>query len=108
MTAKTANKEQYGEVIARLREIVDSLERGEFSLEESLEKFAEGIKLVKSGEQLLSAAEKRIEQLLADDRVQPLDGAGPPAPPAARPAGRPPTPTSTSTPTPTDDDDVPF
>jgi len=83
VSAKPGKTEPYGEVISRLKEIVESLEGGELSLEESLERFAEGVKLVKAGEGLLSAAEKKIEQLLADDRVVPLEvkdgGAAPPA-----------------------------
>ncbi len=102
MSAKAPAKEPYGEVVSRLKEIVDALEGGELSLEESLERFAEGVKLVKSGEQLLSQAEKKIEQLLADDRVAPLDvkdGAAPPR--AEKPAAR-------REAAPAEDDDVPF
>ena len=108
MTAKNGKNEPYGEVISRLKEIVDSLERGELPLEESLERFAEGVKLVKTGEGLLAAAEKKIEQLLADDRVAPLEvkegGAqAPAAPPAQKaPAAR------REAPPQQDDDDVPF
>lgn len=105
MTAKNGKTEPYGEVISRLKEIVESLERGELPLEDSLERFAEGVKLVKAGEGLLAAAEKKIEQLLADDGVAPLEvkQGGAPAPAAAAPA-RPAAPKAA----PQDDDDVPF
>ena len=74
----------YGEVVARLQEIVESLEGGQLTLEASLEKFAEGVQLVKKGEKLLAEAEKRVEQLLSDDgRTVPLAGAS--AEPAAAP-----------------------
>ncbi len=70
----TTNPEQYSEVVARLQKIVDSLEGGALSLEQSLETFAEGVQLVKKGEKLLSDAEKRIEQLLSEDgRTAPLE-----------------------------------
>ncbi len=62
-----AERSGYGDVVARLQEIVESLEGGQLSLEASLEKFAEGVQLVKRGEKLLAEAEKRVEQLLSDD-----------------------------------------
>ncbi len=64
---------QYGEVVSRLQSIVEALEAGELTLEDSLERFAEGVQLVKQGERLLADAEKRIEQLLTEDgRTAPL------------------------------------
>src|SRR5688572_10456256 len=42
-----AGQSGYGEVVTRLQEIVESLEGGQLSLEVSLEKFAEGVQLVK-------------------------------------------------------------
>jgi len=79
---KSASKSQYGDVVSRLQQIVESLEAGDLSLEQSLERFAEGVQLVKQGEMLLGDAEKRIEQLLSEDgRTAPLEG-GAEAPPA--------------------------
>lgn len=121
---KTPSKGPYGDVVERLTEIVQALEAGDLSLEESLERFAEGVKLVKDGEALLSDAEKRIEQLLSDDgKTAPLkltDAKPPDAKPpdvkeaaatvasasaraAKRPAATPPPPRSDD-----DLDDVPF
>jgi exodeoxyribonuclease VII small subunit len=53
--------------IKRLNEIVQVLERGELSLEESLRLFEEGVKLSRLSQQRLDRAEKRVEQLLAVD-----------------------------------------
>jgi len=53
--------------IKRLSEIVQTLERGELPLEESLSLFEEGGKLSRVSQQRLDAAEKRVEQLLAVD-----------------------------------------
>jgi exodeoxyribonuclease VII small subunit len=53
--------------IKRLTEIVQTLERGELPLEESLRLFEEGIKLSRVSQQRLDSAEKRVEQLLAVD-----------------------------------------
>jgi exodeoxyribonuclease VII small subunit len=78
-----AGQGQYGDVVSRLQSIVEALEAGELSLEDSLERFAEGVQLVKQGERLLADAEKRIEQLLSEDgRTTPLkvpEGGGEPA-----------------------------
>jgi exodeoxyribonuclease VII small subunit len=55
--------------IKRLTEIVQTLERGELPLEESLRLFEEGVKLSRTSQERLDAAEKRVEQLLdVDDR----------------------------------------
>jgi exodeoxyribonuclease VII small subunit len=64
---KSAERGQYSEVVTRLEGIVEALENGQLSLEDSLDRFAEGVQLVKRGERLLADAEKRIEQLLSED-----------------------------------------
>ncbi len=66
-TKPAAVSETYSEVVDRLDSIVSALESGSLSLEESLERFSEGIGLVKRGEKMLADAEKKIEQLLAED-----------------------------------------
>ena len=53
--------------IKRLTEIVQMLERGDLSLEESLRLFEEGVKLSRVSQERLDRAEKRVEQLLAVD-----------------------------------------
>jgi exodeoxyribonuclease VII small subunit len=53
--------------IKRLTEIVNSLERGELPLEDSLRLFEEGVKLSRVSQRRLDAAERRVEQLLAVD-----------------------------------------
>jgi exodeoxyribonuclease VII small subunit len=58
--------------IKRLTEIVQTLERGDLPLEESLRLFEEGVKLSRVSQGRLDAAEKRVEQLLAvDEHGQP-------------------------------------
>jgi exodeoxyribonuclease VII small subunit len=53
--------------IKRLTEIVQTLERGDLPLEESLRLFEEGVSLSRASQKRLDAAEKRVEQLLAVD-----------------------------------------
>ena len=87
MAKEKSSRGQYGELVARLQELVGQLEGGELSLEDSLERFAEGVRLVKQGEKLLSDAERRVEQLLSEDgATAPLDPATkePPAKRSAR------------------------
>ncbi|MBK1644504.1 exodeoxyribonuclease VII small subunit [Thiocapsa imhoffii] len=54
--------------LSELEAIVDALERGEMSLEESLNAFERGIGLTRSCQQALDAAEQRV-RLLSDTRV---------------------------------------
>ena len=105
----TGGKVQYDEVVKRLEAIVESLEGGELSLEESLERFGEGINLVKQGEGLLTDAEKRIEQLLSEDgRTAPIEVKELPAAPSTAATRAPPA-APVKRPEPAaDDDDVPF
>ncbi len=50
--------------LEKLEKIVEALEEGELSLDESLKKFEEGIKLGRRCEKALSSAEKKIEILV--------------------------------------------
>lgn len=53
--------------IAELAEIVEKLEAGELPLEDALELFERGMKLVKTSQGILNRAERRVEQLLGFD-----------------------------------------
>ena len=52
-------------ILVRLREVVQKLESGELSLEQSLAVYEEGVGLARKGQQLLVAAEKRVEILVS-------------------------------------------
>jgi len=56
-------KKTFEELLAELEAIVTAIEDGEVPLEESIEKYAEGIKLVKQGRAILDQAEKKIQVL---------------------------------------------
>jgi exodeoxyribonuclease VII small subunit len=62
-----ANGPSFEAAIKRLSEIVQTLERGDLPLEESLRLFEEGVKLSRVSQSRLDGAEKRVEQLLAVD-----------------------------------------
>jgi exodeoxyribonuclease VII small subunit len=53
--------------LKRLTEIVQTLEKGDLGLEDSLRLFEEGVKLARASQERLDAAEKRVEELLAVD-----------------------------------------
>ena len=57
----------FDQVLAQLRGIVEKLEGGNLSLEQSLAAFEEGVKLSRTGARILDAAEQRVEILLKDD-----------------------------------------
>lgn len=52
--------------LAALEQVVDRIETGELSLEESLSTFERGVRLVRSCNEKLTAVEKRIELLTRD------------------------------------------
>jgi exodeoxyribonuclease VII small subunit len=55
----------FDQVVDRLREVVDRLETGNLSLEESLAAYEQGVGLARRGHGLLDSAEKRVELLVA-------------------------------------------
>ncbi len=55
-----------------LEQIVRELERGDLSLEKSLELFEQGIRLSRECQERLNQAERRIEILLRDNQGRPV------------------------------------
>jgi exodeoxyribonuclease VII small subunit len=55
-----------------LEQIVRELERGDLSLEKSLELFEQGIRLSRECQERLNQAERRIEVLLCDNQGHPV------------------------------------
>ena len=72
-----AAPEPYDKLVERLAKLVEQLEGGELSLEQSIETFAEGVRLAREAGKKLDEAEQRVEQLLrAEDgsvAARPLD-----------------------------------
>ncbi len=63
---KTLEEKKFEEALAELEKIVEKLECGELSLEESLSAFEEGVTLVKCCNQKLVEFERKIELLVKD------------------------------------------
>ena len=62
------SKMKFEEGLARLETIVEELESGDLTLDESLARYEEGVKAFKKCHEILRDAEKRVESLVkADD-----------------------------------------
>jgi len=72
-TAKD-NAMTFEEAVARLSEIVTSLERGETPLDDAIRLFEEGAKLAGHCQKLLKRAEQKVEKLTLGEEALP-DGA---------------------------------
>ncbi|HUU58998.1 MAG TPA: exodeoxyribonuclease VII small subunit [Phycisphaerae bacterium] len=72
---KTKQKLKFEEALAKLERIVTEIEAGKVPLEESIEKYAEGIELVKHCRKILDAAEQKI-QLLTKAEGETLEPGG--------------------------------
>ena len=68
-------KMSFEQALERIEEIVSQIEDGRVPLEESIEKYAEGTKLIDHCRAVLGKAEKKI-QLLTKGRDQELHNAG--------------------------------
>jgi len=67
----------FDQVLTNLRGVVERLESGKLTLEESLATFEQGVQLARQGNQILDAAEQRVDVLLRDpagekDRIEPF------------------------------------
>lgn len=67
--------------LVELERLVERMERGELSLEDSLQQFEQGIRLIRACQQALQSAEQKVQMLtrdaegetLADFTVEPVD-----------------------------------
>ena len=61
------NRDAFEESMKKLEKIVTELEKGDLSLDQSVDKFEEGIKISKECNKMLETAEKKISILLEKD-----------------------------------------
>ena len=61
------SKPKFEEQLARLEKIVEELEAGDLTLDDSLARYEEGVKALKKCYEILRDAEKRVEVLLKSD-----------------------------------------
>ena len=75
-------QEKFDELLGRLKGVVEKLEGGNLSLEDSLKFFEEGIDLCRRGASILDTAERKVEVLLqgasgsGGARTAPFDAPG--------------------------------
>jgi exodeoxyribonuclease VII small subunit len=60
----TTAKKSFEKSMEKLERIVEELDKGEFTLEESLDKFEEGLKLGKTCRDILDKADARVKKLV--------------------------------------------
>ncbi len=58
---------KFEEALTRIDEIVRALEKGDLSLEESVKRFEEGVKLSKNCLKMLEEAQRKVDILMADE-----------------------------------------
>lgn len=58
---------KFEEALKKLEKIVADLEGGKFSLDESLKKYEEGVRIVQSCSKILESAQKKVEVLTKKD-----------------------------------------
>ena len=64
--------------LGELQQLVERLESGELSLEDSLSAFEQGVALTRECQQALAQAEQKVQQLIESNgelRTEPFDGA---------------------------------
>ena len=74
LTSVESTETRYEEIVQRLSKVVERLEGGGLSLEESIAAFEEGIRLARAGAAKLEEAERKVEVLLEGDRTAPFSG----------------------------------
>ncbi len=63
MPAKRTDTNSFEEALSELETLVENMEQGELSLEQSLKSFERGIALTRSCQQALKTAEQKVEIL---------------------------------------------
>jgi exodeoxyribonuclease VII small subunit len=70
-TSSETDPKDFEEALSRLESIVKELEKGDLSLESSLARYEQGIRLAKFCNDKLEEAEKRIEMLQVTETGEP-------------------------------------
>jgi len=70
MSSSDKSIKDFEKSLQQLETIVQQMENGELSLEDSLQQFEQGIKLAKSCQNALSSAELKVSQLVEKNGLQ--------------------------------------
>ncbi len=74
MTMNDLSQLTFEEALAQLQALVEALEQGDGTLEESLARYEQGMKLVAYCNALLDKAELRVRELLPNGEETPFTG----------------------------------
>ncbi|MGD2137676.1 MAG: exodeoxyribonuclease VII small subunit [Gammaproteobacteria bacterium] len=77
MVKKTSKTPDFEQSLKELEELVETMERGDLSLEESLKQFERGVQLSRACQQALKTAEQKVEILMqknGQETTAPFDG----------------------------------
>ena len=66
----SAKKKNFEERIEEIDEIIEKLEAGELSLDDSIKEYEKAIKLIKESETLLEAAEVKVMKVLEKNSTE--------------------------------------
>ncbi|KID58062.1 exodeoxyribonuclease VII small subunit [Pseudoalteromonas luteoviolacea] len=69
MAVKKPENMSFEEAVNELESIVQEMEHGELTLEQSLKQFERGVKLAQASNQKLQQAEQKVNILLANDET---------------------------------------
>jgi exodeoxyribonuclease VII small subunit len=67
VSRKRSSPPDFEQALAELEALVEKMEQGDLSLEESLQSFERGIQLTRNCQQALQAAEQKVQILLEKD-----------------------------------------
>lgn len=76
MAKKTPQEPDFETALQELETLVEKMEQGELSLEDSLNHFERGVRLSRTCQQALKAAEQKVEILMqknASEEIVPFD-----------------------------------
>jgi exodeoxyribonuclease VII small subunit len=62
--AQAPSEEGFDQIVEKLRALVEKLEGGSLTLEQSLATFEDGVRLSRRGAEILDSAERRVDVLL--------------------------------------------
>lgn len=71
-----SKKIDFEKTLTELEAVVERMEQGDLSLEDSLKEFERGISLTRACQQALAEAEQRVTQLTADGQESVLEALG--------------------------------
>ena len=75
--AKAKNSVDFEEALDQLEELVEDMENGDLTLEESLKAFEQGIKLTRDCQSSLSQAEQKVQILIEENgKLKTIDADG--------------------------------